>query len=112
MLKHLIGQSTQLKALLLVLSFLLGGLSQGSWSDASLVTTAEAAVQPTAQGSVDINRANAEELTRLKGVGLKIAGNIVRYREVHGPFRSVEDLMNVKGIGGKKLEGIRDQIKL
>jgi len=106
------ARSVQFKVMFVVLGFLLGGFPQGFGSDASPVTTAEAAVQPGSQGSVDVNRANAEELTRLKGVGLKIAGNIVRYREEHGPFRSVEDLMNVKGIGGKKLEGMREQIKL
>ena len=112
MTKYQIAQPAQLKTLLLVLGFLLGGFPQGFGSAAIPLTTAEAAVQSIASESVDVNRANAEELTRLKGVGLKIAGNIVRYREEHGPFKSVEDLVNVKGIGGKKLEGIRDQIKL
>lgn len=99
-----------LKPVLFVLGLLLSGSSQ--WILGTLPVTAEAGVQSVAQELVDVNRAGAEELTRLKGVGLKIAGNIVRYREENGPFRSVEDLMNVKGIGGKKLEGIRDQIKL
>lgn len=106
-------RSPWFKPMLFVLGLLLGGSSQ--WILGVLPATAEAGVRTgkaSAQEPVDVNRAGAEELTRLKGVGLKTAGNIISYRDEHGPFKSVEDLMNVKGIGGKKLEGIRDQIKL
>ena len=49
---------------------------------------------------VNINTASADELAAaIKGVGPKIAQAIVRYRAQHGPFRSVDDLMQVKGIG-------------
>ena len=65
-----------------------------------------------AGGIVDVNRASQEELTSLKGIGPVLAKNIVDYRQKNGPFRSVEDLLQVKGIGAKKLEGLRDNVSL
>ena len=61
-------------------------------------------------GLVDINRASAEELTVLKGVGPVLAGSIVEYRLKNGHFHSVDDLLHVKGIGHKKLEQFRDSV--
>jgi competence ComEA-like helix-hairpin-helix protein len=55
-------------------------------------------------GKVDLNRAPAAELTRVKGIGEKTASAIVEYRTAHGPFRDLRDLLQVKGIGEKKLE--------
>jgi competence protein ComEA len=57
---------------------------------------------------VDINRATAEELTALKGIGPALAKKIVEDRAQNGRFRSVEDLTRVRGIGDAKLKGFRD----
>ena len=57
-----------------------------------------------APAKVDLNRANAEGLMRLPGVGEKTARLIVQYRSEHGPFRDARDLLQIKGIGEKKLE--------
>ncbi len=62
------------------------------------------------EGPLDINRATAAELERLPGIGPTLARRIVEWRETRGPFRSVEDLLQVPGIGPKTLEGIRDKI--
>lgn len=59
---------------------------------------------------LDLNRATAEELTALKGIGPVLAGNIVEYRTRNGRFRAVEDLLQIKGIGEKKLEGFRESV--
>lgn len=59
---------------------------------------------------IDVNRASLEELTALKGIGPALAAHIVEYRRKHGRFRSVSDLLQVKGIGEKKLEGFRDSV--
>lgn len=56
---------------------------------------------------IDLNRASAEELTALPGIGSELAARIVRHRLVHGPFRSLEDLLQVPGIGPRTLEVIR-----
>ena len=61
-------------------------------------------------GLVDINRATEKELTALKGVGPALAKNVVEYRQKNGRFRNIEDLLQVKGIGDKKLEGFRKNV--
>lgn len=62
----------------------------------------------TGDGKVDINRAGVTDMTRLPGVGEVIATRIVSHREANGPFRTVEDLLDVPGIGEGKLAAIRD----
>lgn len=64
------------------------------------------------QDKIDINKATAEELEKLPGIGSKTAKNIIEYRERFGPFRSIEELLKVKGIGPKKLEQIRMYLKI
>jgi len=50
---------------------------------------------------INLNQANVDELTQLKGVGTVKAQAIVRYRENNGKFKSVDELLKVKGIGEK-----------
>jgi competence protein ComEA len=65
------------------------------------------------QASVNLNTADAATLTReLKGIGATKAKAIVDYREEHGPFSSVDELLEVKGIGSATLEKIRGQLRL
>ena len=59
---------------------------------------------------ININTATASQLTALNGIGESRAAAIVEYREQHGDFGSVDDLLNVPGIGEKILEGLRDQV--
>jgi len=61
---------------------------------------------------VNINTASADELTGLKGIGKKIAQEIVKYRNEKGSFETAEDIMKVKGIGKAKYSAIRDYIIL
>lgn len=58
-------------------------------------------------GKVNINTADAAELETLSGVGEVLAQRIIDYREEHGPFKSVDDLVDVSGIGDATLEEIR-----
>lgn len=59
-------------------------------------------------GKVHLNRATEAELQTVSGIGQKRASDIIAYREANGPFRSVEDLKNVSGIGEKTLEKLKD----
>jgi competence protein ComEA len=59
---------------------------------------------------VNINKATIEELVQIKGIGQKYAERIVDFRDKNGPFKKIEDIMNVKGIGPKKFELIKDLI--
>ena len=59
---------------------------------------------------ININKASAEELAQLKGVGPSIAAKIVEYRDKNGPFKSPEDITMVSGIGAKTYENNKDMI--
>nr|WP_326127497.1 helix-hairpin-helix domain-containing protein [uncultured Oscillibacter sp.] len=59
---------------------------------------------------LDINTASAEELAGLPGIGRVLAERIVDYRAEHGPFGAEEDLMEVSGIGEKKLAELEGRI--
>jgi len=79
---------------------------------ASLLLVALCAGQAIA-AAVDVNSADARAIAdALSGVGPKTAAAIVTYRKQHGPFKVVEDLLNVKGIGPKTLERNRKDITL
>lgn len=62
-------------------------------------------------GLVDLNLATAEQLETLPGIGPKKAQEIISYRQGQ-PFRSVDELTNVKGIGAKTLETLRPHVKV
>jgi competence protein ComEA len=62
------------------------------------------------QEQIDINTADIDELCTLPGIGEKRAEDIIRYRTTQGLFTEPEDIMNVKGIGNKTFEKIKDQI--
>ena len=59
---------------------------------------------------INVNTATASQLCSLKGIGEKKAAAIIQYRDEHGDFTSVDQLMNVPGIGEKLLESFRDRI--
>src|SRR5262249_33979118 len=74
----------------------------------------KSAERPTKKDSpgdpIDVNRASAEELQKLPGVGKVMASRIIAERE-KAPFRSAEDLRRVPGIGPKTLEKLRPLVK-
>ena len=65
---------------------------------------------PSEQGKININTSGKDVLCTLPGIGEKTAENIVAFREEHGPFSSVDQIMQVQGIGESKFNRIKDQI--
>ena len=61
-------------------------------------------------GKVDLNASTAKELQQLPGIGKGLAKRIVDYRTTNGPFKSVEELMQVRGIGKKTFAKMKERI--
>jgi len=68
------------------------------------------AIYGIASAAVNINTATKEELTSLKGIGEKRAQDIIDYRTKNGPFKSVDDLEKVPGIGPGTMKQIRSEL--
>jgi competence protein ComEA len=77
---------------------------------AALALLVGLALAPSAAATVNINTATKDELVGLPGIGPAKAQAIVDYRNQHGPFRSVEDVRKVKGIGEKLFLQIRPEL--
>ena len=61
---------------------------------------------------MDLNTATAEQLDALPGVGPATAAAILDYRREHGRFRSVDELLDVRGIGEAKLAALRPKVRV
>ena len=59
---------------------------------------------------ININTADAEELSSLPGIGETLSGAIISYRDKNGPFKSIGEIMNVEGVGPGIYEQIREHI--
>jgi len=68
------------------------------------------AAKPSSTAIVNINTASASDLEALPGIGAKTAARIVEYRQKNGPFKKIEELMNVQGIGEKNFLKLKPQI--
>jgi competence protein ComEA len=67
---------------------------------------------PASTAIVNINSASAAEFEALPGIGPKTAARIVEYRQKNGPFKKVEELMNVRGLGEKNFLKLKAQLTL
>ena len=98
-----------------LLSFAVAALllaATASPSDAAQTAKAGArsSAKPAITTPININAASATELEALPGVGAQTAGRIVEYRQKNGPFKKVEELMNVRGVGEKNFLKLKSQI--
>ena len=71
-----------------------------------------AAAKPASTAIVNLNTASAADLEGLPGIGAKTAGRILEYRQKNGPFKKVEELMNVRGVGEKNFLKLKPQITI
>ena len=112
------------KAILLVLALLSLALALGWFKrvlgptsayildlDAQISQNQNSISNPESQ-SISINTADIEGLCRLTGIGEVKAGRIIEYRQLHGEFNELSELINVKGIGPKTFEKLKDQMSL
>src|SRR5580765_456251 len=83
-------------------------LSAAQSKPASRTTTAK----PATGKVVNINTASVAELNGLPGIGAKTAALIVEYRQKNGPFKKIEELMNVRGVGEKNFLKLKDQVSV
>ena len=96
-----------------VLSFvavLLAAASVAAAAQPAQAKAPRAAAKPATAAVVNINTASATEIATLPGIGEKTAARIVEYRQKNGPFKKVEELMNVRGIGEKNFLKLKPQL--
>jgi competence protein ComEA len=66
----------------------------------------------TAVGPVDLNSATVAQLDALPGIGPSTAAAIVAYRDKHGPFKSIDGLLEIKGLGASKVDALRELVRV
>jgi competence ComEA-like helix-hairpin-helix protein len=88
-----------------------GSTSPGTIGPGRVDTGAAAPSDTAAVKVININTAGVAELVQLPGIGPAIAARIVEYREQNGPFRRIEDITGVRGIGEARLNSLRSRIK-
>ena len=92
-----------------VIVSLLGAAPHAAGAQTASLASAKSA---PAIGIVNINTASAGDLEALPGIGAKTAARIVEYRQKNGPFKKVEELMNVRGVGEKNFLKLKPQISI
>ncbi len=72
----------------------------------------ESSLSTKSEGKISLNKGTQADFETLSGIGPSKAAAIIAFREENGPFKQLEDLMEVSGIGEKSFEKIRDKLKL
>ena len=79
-------------------------------TNAAQTSSGAAAAARKAIVTININTASVKELDALPGIGTKTAELIVEYRQKNGPFKKIEELMNVRGVGEKSFLKLKPQL--
>jgi competence protein ComEA len=95
-----------------LLASLLALVAPVSFAQTKPSSPSRAAAKLAPGAIVNINTASAAELDALPGIGAKTAALIVEYRQKNGPFKKIEELMNVRGVGEKNFLKLKPQITI
>lgn len=87
-------------------------MSESQTQQSTAGASGTAGITSLSDGKININTAGLSELDTLPGIGPATAQKIIDYRTQNGPFKSIDDIKNVSGIGDKKFEQIKDKIKV
>ena len=87
------------------------GLTDGQKIQVNQIDPGTKAKAEGQEGKIDINSAAASELEQLPGIGEVLSARIIEYRDQHGKFIRIEEILNVPGIGEKRYESLKDYIK-
>ena len=79
-------------------------------AESGIILEQASSAAPAEDAPVDLNAADRAALLTLPGIGESKADAILAYREGHGPFKNVDELCNVKGIGPAIVDGLRDRV--
>ena len=96
---------------LAVVSCLLCGLPSVAVADQAK-SAPRSAAKPPSTAIVNLNTASAIDLEGLPGIGAKTAARIVEFRQKNGPFKKIEELMNVQGVGEKNFLKLKPQLSI
>lgn len=96
-----------------LLALALAGMALGAVDDAA--SPVGSLDEPPAQSAgaqeerqpIDVNAATAEDLQKVPGIGVALSQRIIEFRQEHGRFETLDDLLNVRGIGTTSLEKLR-----
>jgi competence protein ComEA len=100
-----------LRTLLSVVTLSVVAIAQSAAGSAAQTPSGDRApVKAAMAATININTASARELDTLPGIGAKTAALIVEYRQKNGPFKKIEELMNVRGVGEKAFLKLRPQL--
>jgi comEA protein len=109
-------KKSMLPVLALLAIFALVAAGPASAKDEKAASEAQKSLMQTAETAtiekININKADLETLTHIKGLGKETAQNIINHRTEVGAFQNIDDLKHVKGLGEKTLEQIRPYIRL
>ncbi|NVK54038.1 MAG: ComEA family DNA-binding protein [Alteromonadaceae bacterium] len=95
----------------LVILTLITSLNTANVNAAVVKTSDKTAQVATTESRINVNTATLEQLMTLPGIGKSKAAAIISHRQSEGPFTSIDELVNVKGIGNKLLAKIIDAIE-
>ena len=99
-----------MRAMRVLWGALLCGVLAAAGAAASPEAAKAAPAAAARSGAVDLNSASEEQLQEVPGIGPSLAKKIVDFRKENGPFKSVDDLLKVRGIGEKSLERLRPHL--